>query len=84
MKTLLLYTTEGCHLCEQAECQLELLHKQGVASWKKVEISESYDLIEQYGVRIPVIRDGQHRELGWPFGLEQLRQWVNEGLTVES
>ncbi len=74
MKTLLLYTTAGCHLCEQAEAlllpvldYLKANFPEGV-SLKPVEISESEALVERYGIRIPVIRvEGQEEELGWPF-----------------
>ena len=61
---LLLYTTSSCHLCEQAEA---LLQSAG-ASVEMVEIADSEELLERYGVRIPVLR---HRETGeepdWPF-----------------
>ncbi len=74
MKTLLLYTTQGCHLCEQAEALLLPVldylkgnFAEGI-SLQQVEISESEALVERYGVRIPVIRvDGQEEELAWPF-----------------
>lgn len=83
MKTLLLYTTEGCHLCEKAEQQLEFLRQQGIVDWEPVEISESDELIESYGIRVPVVGEkGGGREIGWPFELGQLHQWVNEGLTI--
>ena len=74
MKTLLLYTTLGCHLCEQAEAlllpvldYLKGSYPDGV-NLKLVEISDSETLVERYGIRIPVIRvEGQEEELGWPF-----------------
>lgn len=85
MKTLLLYTTDGCHLCEKAEQQLEFLRQQGVVQWQPVEISDSHALMESYGTRIPVVVETEgDREIGWPFELEQLHQWVNEGLTIET
>ncbi len=38
-----------------------------------VEISDSEDLIETYGVRIPVLKlEGTEQELGWPFTQEEL------------
>ncbi len=74
MKTLLLYTTAGCHLCEQAETLLKPVLEYVQASFPEgvklqpVEISESEALVERYGIRIPVIRvEGQTEELGWPF-----------------
>lgn len=65
---LLLYTTSGCHLCEQAEA---LIRRRVAAPIESVEITNDAGLLEQYGVRIPVLRrldTGQ--ELDWPFDEE--------------
>ena len=63
-----LYTTLGCHLCEQA---LALLHEAQGCGYcfeiTKVEIADSDQLIEKYGIRIPVISNEDGNELGWPF-----------------
>lgn len=84
MKVLRLYTTLGCHLCEEAEViLLPLLQQQGYRL-EKVEISESEELVELYGIRIPVIalseglaseREGP-TELGWPFDLDQVSRFL--------
>jgi hypothetical protein len=34
-------------------------------------------LLERYGVRIPVVRDDQGRELGWPFDTAQLTAFLS-------
>lgn len=61
---LVLYGTSCCHLCEQAE---QMLHQAGVVA-EPVDIAEDDDLLERYGVRIPVLRRGDSgAELGWPF-----------------
>ena len=73
--TLLLYTTSGCHLCEQAET---LLQSAG-ASVEMVEIADDEALLERYGARIPVLR---HRETGgeldWPFDAAVIQCWLNK------
>ncbi len=61
--SLTLYTSPGCHLCEQAEEMLDYL---GVA-FNAVDISRDVDLIRIYGVRIPVLQRSDKAELGWPF-----------------
>ena len=61
--SLTLYTSPGCHLCEQAE---EILDYVGVA-FTAVDISTDVDLVRQYGVRIPVLQRSDKAELGWPF-----------------
>lgn len=87
MKTLLLYTTTGCHLCDEAEIQLnalcEPLPGKAIIHWKPVEISDSDELIEEYGLRIPVVKNEvSGQELGWPFELDELHQWLNDGFTI--
>ena len=50
---LTLYTTAGCHLCEQAEHILDAI---GVR-YQPVDIESDLVLIERYGIRIPVVAD---------------------------
>lgn len=70
---LILYTTAGCHLCEQAAEMLDWLQQQCQVTVEAVDIASSEALVERYGIRIPVV---QHKEsgveLGWPFGPEEL------------
>ena len=80
MRTVQLYTTAGCHLCEQAEAMFDYLVKNDAELDEKlsllpVEIAGDDALIEQYGIRIPVIKESD-REIGWPFELEELREWL--------
>ncbi len=74
-RTLLLYATSGCHLCEQAEA---LLQSAG-ALVETVEIADDEALLERYGVRIPVLR---HRETGgeldWPFDAAVIQRWLSQ------
>jgi len=68
MTHLMLYTTSHCHLCEQAEALLTNLAKQYAFHWLTTEISDDDDLIEKYGIRIPVIqRIDNQSEVNWPF-----------------
>jgi hypothetical protein len=61
--SLTLYTSPGCHLCEQAE---EILDYLGV-SFSAIDISSDVNLVRKYGVRIPVVQREDGAELGWPF-----------------
>ena len=68
MKTLYLYTTQGCHLCEQAEQLVNPLLVQYGLVLEPIEIATSDSLMERYGIRIPVLHiEGEEGELGWPF-----------------
>ena len=67
---LLLYTTGGCHLCEQAE---NLIRRQTSMACKAVEIADDAELLERYGARIPVLRRlDTGKELDWPFAAEDV------------
>ena len=67
-----LFSTSACHLCELAQA---LLDQAGVR-YEVVDIADSDDLFERYGVRIPVLRAADGRELGWPFDGAQLVTFV--------
>lgn len=74
---IVLYTTLGCHLCEQAET---LVRQVMPMEWDlvHVDVAEEDALLEKYGERIPVIAiNGQ--ELAWPFGLLELQAAIYAG-----
>ncbi|SFU40012.1 glutaredoxin family protein [Halomonas korlensis] len=77
MIRLRLYTTLGCHLCEQLEALLETLAIEEV-ELERVEISADDALIERYGVRIPVLADNAGEELDRGFEAERLAAWLAE------
>jgi thiol-disulfide isomerase/thioredoxin len=72
---LAFYTTEGCHLCEEAEVLLQHLLAQHPERFQIeiIDIVESEELIQLYGTRIPVLSQIEvKKELGWPFDYAQL------------
>jgi len=77
MEPLIFYTTLGCHLCEQG---IELVDQvladnafNNRFEFLEQDIAEDDQLIERYGVRIPVLRrPEQDSELGWPFDINNL------------
>ncbi|MBT4161219.1 MAG: glutaredoxin family protein [Gammaproteobacteria bacterium] len=73
-----LFTTLGCHLCEQALAQLLTLRENGFAvDIVETDIANSDELMAKYGVRIPVIAREDNEELGWPFTLEELTAFLD-------
>ncbi len=73
MKQLILYTTSHCHLCEQAEELLTNLKGKYEINWQCKEISDDDNLIEKYGIRIPVVkRTDNQAELNWPFSTNDI------------
>lgn len=72
MKTVYLYSTPGCHLCEIAWDILAPLVTHLPLRMEEIDIAESDELVERYGTRIPVVKfAGADAELGWPFDSTQ-------------
>ena len=61
--TLILYGREHCHLCELAQA---LLQTAGLIA-QLIDIDSDPALGARYGLRIPVLRYPDGRELDWPF-----------------
>ena len=73
MNSLFLLSTEGCHLCEQAQGYLNELQ----LGFEVVDIIEDEQLVDLYGDKIPVLMsEGAEQALFWPFGKEQISQYV--------
>ena len=72
-----LYGTSSCHLCELAEEMLQALGEQGVTvDYDKVDIAETDELFQRYGLVIPVLQAPQGAELFWPFDTVELRRFI--------
>ena len=67
-----LYSTDGCHLCEQATALCRRLN----ITVTVVDIMDNTQWQQRYGCHIPVLADGQGRELYWPFNEQQLKDFV--------
>lgn len=77
LSTLTLYTTEGCHLCEEAEALLlERRQVQPMLAWEAVDIANDDTLFERYGWSIPVLRRADGGELSWPFDARALADFL--------
>jgi len=70
-----LFSTAGCHLCEQAEHLLQTLPEPVAYSIK--DIADNDEWMRRYGIRIPVL---YHKlsadELAWPFDPDSLLQFI--------
>jgi hypothetical protein len=74
---LILYTGQGCCLCEQAETLLQEVDKNVLALLQKVDVRSSPELYHLYGARIPVLhRQDTNSELPWPFDSLQLVEFL--------
>ena len=82
MHNITLYGTLGCHLCGEAEAWLAHFYPQ--LSYMQIDIACDERLVEQYGIRIPVLAVGSI-ELDWPFNLEQFQDvMLNHARILES
>lgn len=69
----ILYSSEGCHLCEQAlEICLPLLAEKLTI----VDIVDDEHLVAQYGVHIPVLVKENKQELFWPFDFTDVQAFI--------
>lgn len=77
MQPIYLYSTPGCHLCEIAREIISPLLNHYALCLEEIDIAESDELIERYGVRIPVLKSPHHiDELGWPFDSTQASSFL--------
>lgn len=71
--TYILYGTEFCHLCDEAKA---ILRVAGIEA-DYIDIAEDGDLLEKYGMRIPVLqRSDTGAELGWPFDVAAVSRFL--------
>ncbi|OYD21228.1 glutaredoxin family protein [Oceanimonas baumannii] len=68
--SLTLFSTDGCHLCEQA---WQLFEQTGLDANAEIkDIIDNEQWLEAYRIRIPVVQRADGAELDWPFTADQL------------
>ena len=66
---------DDCHLCDLA---LDVLAAAGMADFESRWIDDQPDLLQCYGLRVPVLRDvDSGAELDWPFNPAQVKAWLS-------
>ena len=73
MRKLILYSRPGCHLCEDAAAQLEPLLR-GRATLEVVDVDGSVDLERRYGLRIPVLVEGELELSSYPLDFDRVQR----------
>ena len=72
-QAFILFTRDGCHLCDQA---MTLLDQAGI-DWRPVDIDDDPALTEKYGLRVPVLRRPDTcDELCYPFDASAVQEFV--------
>lgn len=73
--TLTLYSTWGCHLCDEAE---QLILQAGLEGrFQVTDIVDDEQAYARYRLMIPVLCLGNN-ELCWPFDADQLATWLKD------
>jgi glutaredoxin len=52
---VVMYTRQGCHLCEQAWGQLERARRRYDFALRQIDVDEQPELVRQYGDCVPVV-----------------------------
>jgi hypothetical protein len=75
-KTINLYSTSHCHLCDDAT---HILNKLSIYPFNIVEITDNEQLLSTYGTRIPVLqREDNNAELNWPFSTQDVVNFLSD------
>lgn len=74
---LTLYSSVGCHLCEEARAMLQhLIAKHQLnAAINEVDVLINETIEAEYAARIPVVLV-ETQEIGYPFDLAVLENWL--------
>ena len=75
MANWVLYHTDGCHLCEQAE-QLITEVLSNTSELLLIDIMTDEQLIAEYQITIPVLKSEKGEQLFWPFTLNYVREFL--------
>jgi len=68
-----LYSSEGCHLCEEALALFK--NVKPLAEVNIIDIVEDDKLVELYGISIPVLESiNSNEKLFWPFTQAEISQ----------
>ncbi|WP_462158461.1 glutaredoxin family protein [Pseudoalteromonas sp. GB56] len=79
MVKVVLYHTDGCHLCEQAHALLSA--HELVESVEQRDIIDDATWLEAYQVRIPVLTIADMSpsvDLGWPFDYQSVTEFLKQ------
>ncbi|WP_240643825.1 glutaredoxin family protein [Antribacter gilvus] len=52
---VVLYTRDGCHLCDDARAVVVQVCAQTGARWREIDIDDDPALVEKYGEYVPVV-----------------------------
>ncbi|RCU52672.1 MULTISPECIES: glutaredoxin family protein [Corallincola] len=71
----ILYSTDGCHLCQEAQQLLAPLVDNGM-QLRVVDIMDNDDDLQRFRIRIPVLALNHSIELDWPFDIQRVQHSI--------
>ena len=74
MIALTIYSRPGCHLCDQMKDVVQRVAQSIPLQLEEVDISQSRDLEEKYGLEIPVLLVNGKKAAKYRVGEEELRR----------
>ena len=75
-KSLILYSTDACHLCERAEALLHSMPELRNVPVDVVDIAGDAALFERYAHSIPVLATPAGRTIEWPFNADDVLELI--------
>ena len=77
MSEYILYSTLGCHLCDQAKSIIDPVIERYKLRYTEIDIADDHQLSDVYGVLIPVFKYSYCESyLNWPFTTKELEQYL--------
>jgi hypothetical protein len=76
MRELLVYSRTGCHLCEFLLDEIRPLCEEAGVALRVLDVDSSEAWRERYGLRVPVVCDGEAEVSEWPLDRARLRAWL--------
>ena len=55
LRTVVVYSRKGCHLCEVVKESLSKLSRRGGFTWQEVDVDSDPDLRRQFSDEVPVV-----------------------------
>lgn len=52
---VILYSRQGCHLCDVVKASLRKLQRRADFQWREVDIDTDPDLLQQFNEEVPVV-----------------------------
>ncbi len=77
-RELLVLSRPGCHLCEEAVELLEPRCRASGVQLRTVDIDEDEGLRSRFGLRIPVLMEGETEICAWPLDEARISAWLYE------